>query len=64
MVSGREKTMDRVKVMKVTNWLIQQLFSSDDVEFVDRVLDAVASADGFTEEEIRVETLSGCYDMY
>lgn len=56
--------MDRVKVMKVTNWLISTIFYSTDAEFVGRVLDAISSGEGFTEEEIREETLSGCYDMY
>lgn len=44
---------DKLKVMKVANWLIEQLMDCGDVEFADRVLEAISGGEKFSYDEMK-----------
>jgi hypothetical protein len=49
--------VEKLKVMKVANWLIEQLMDCDDIDFVDRVLAAVSGGEIFFEDEMEEITM-------
>lgn len=55
-MSGHEK----LKVMKVANWLINQLLYNGEPEFTDRVLSSIGCGECFTEYEMQAITMADC----
>ena len=50
--------VEKLKVMKVANWLVEQLMDCNDIEFVDRVLAAVGGGEIFDEAEMEEITMA------
>ena len=49
---------ERLKVMKVANWLIEQLLDCGDADFVDRVLAAVGNGEQIDQDEMEYITVT------
>jgi hypothetical protein len=50
--------LEKLKIMKVANWLMDQLLYNGDPDFTDRVLSAIGCAEPFSEEEMQEITMS------
>lgn len=49
---------EKLKVMKVANWMVEQLLDCDDTDFVDRVLAAVGNGELIDQDEMEYLTMA------
>ena len=49
---------EKLKVMKVANWLIEQLLDCGDADFADRVLAAVGNGEPIDQDEMEDITMT------
>lgn len=49
---------EKLKVMKVANWLIEQLLDCGDADFVDRVLASIGNGDPIDRAEMEYITMA------
>ena len=49
---------EKLKVMKVANWLIEQLLDCSDADFADRVLTSIVNGEPIDQDEIEYITMA------